>query len=387
MRVIFTLSLLLSFSMIWSQKPPIISGSKKEVQNLKILAAAELIRTEPVALKNTLQGNINEINCLVKPLHVHKSVNLQNGLTGKVAGLNVQKTDSGVYGSKRIGGCNGRRCFTGNNQPLLIIDGVKMELKFLSEVNPAEIQSVEVLKSAPATALLGSDGVNGAIWIETRKSLIRKFIIKDFLDGSGLAGATVSIISIDKKDTMMYVANDSGLVITDKLKKISRYQITVSAVGYQILNVIFENNYRVVEKEILLTREVKTCQEVIISNTNCMMCGGTTFYCKVSGRRITVGKNTDIEKRILLPPFKLYPNPVQKGGIINIEMTSADNKPVKLNLFNQGGQVVFLKEQELYKGANSFTINTDSRWAAGIYFVQLVYENGRVLASEKIIIQ
>jgi hypothetical protein len=118
-----------------------------------------------------------------------------------------------------------------------------------------------------------------------------------------------------------------------------------------------------------------------------MMCGGTTFYCKVSGRRIAVGKNTDIEKRILQPPFKLYPNPIQKGGVIHIEITSADDKLIKLNLFNQGGQVVSLKEQELNKGVNHFTINTDSRWASGIYFLPLVYENGKILASEKIIIQ
>jgi TonB-dependent SusC/RagA subfamily outer membrane receptor len=275
-----------------------------------------------------------------------------------------------------------------NSNPLIVVDGIPLpEENDFSIIDTNNTLSIEILKPPTSAVIYGYQGANGAILITTKHSAVRKFIIKDSIYRNRIAGATVSFTSKNNKDTFQFAANDSGIVETDRLKKGAIYDLVISSVGYQTIKEKFENGNNYLLNEILLERDIKTCQEVIISNTNCMMCGGTTLYCMVSGMYITGGRNPDKEKKILLPQFKLYPNPVQKGGVIHIEMTSADNKPIKLNLLSQGGQLVFLQEQELYKGANSFTINTDSRWAAGIYFVRLVYENGRVLASEKIIIQ
>ena len=97
-----------------------------------------------------------------------KSVNLQNGLTGKVSGLNVQTVNNGVFGDTRLT-LRGIRSLTGNNQPMLILDGVPISLNYLSSINPNDITDVTILKSASATAVYGPDGANGALVVTTKR--------------------------------------------------------------------------------------------------------------------------------------------------------------------------------------------------------------------------
>lgn len=97
-----------------------------------------------------------------------KVVNLQNGLTGKVSGLNVQSTNSGVFGDTRIN-LRGIRSLTGDNRPMLILDGVPVGIGFLNSINPNDIADVTILKSAASTVVYGPDGVNGAIVVTTKK--------------------------------------------------------------------------------------------------------------------------------------------------------------------------------------------------------------------------
>ena len=97
-----------------------------------------------------------------------KVVNLQNGLTGKVSGLNIQTVNNGVFADTRIT-LRGIRSLTGNNQPMLILDGVPVGLSFISSINPNDIANVTILKSASSTAIYGPEGVNGAIVITTKR--------------------------------------------------------------------------------------------------------------------------------------------------------------------------------------------------------------------------
>jgi TonB-linked SusC/RagA family outer membrane protein len=97
-----------------------------------------------------------------------KTVNLQNGLTGKVSGLNVQTVNNGVFADTRIT-LRGIRSLTGNNQPMLVLDGVPISLSYISSINPNDILDVNILKSSSSTAIYGPDGVNGAIIITTKK--------------------------------------------------------------------------------------------------------------------------------------------------------------------------------------------------------------------------
>ena len=97
-------------------------------------------------------------------------VNLQNGLTAKVSGLNINTTNNGVFAQTRIT-LRGIRSLTGNNQPMLILDGVPIALSFLNSINPNDVADVNILKSSSATTVYGPDGVNGAIVVTTKRGI------------------------------------------------------------------------------------------------------------------------------------------------------------------------------------------------------------------------
>lgn len=118
-----------------------------------------------------------------------KDANLVNNLTGRVAGVNITRSSSGIGGSVRVV-IRGNKS-TRENQPLYVIDGVPMNnanpaqpgdewgqaLGFvgidggdgISNLNPEDIQDITVLKGASAAALYGSQAANGVIMITTKK--------------------------------------------------------------------------------------------------------------------------------------------------------------------------------------------------------------------------
>ena len=97
-----------------------------------------------------------------------RPVNLQNGLTGKISGLTVQTTNAGVFADTKLN-LRGIRSLTGNNNPLLILDGVPLNLSYLNTLSASDIADVSILKSASATAIYGPDGVNGALVVTSKK--------------------------------------------------------------------------------------------------------------------------------------------------------------------------------------------------------------------------
>jgi TonB-linked SusC/RagA family outer membrane protein len=103
-----------------------------------------------------------------KTLTQARSVNIQQALNGKVSGFNVSTTNSGVFENAKIN-IRGIRSLTGNNQPLLVVDGAPTPLTFLSSIAPDDVQDLTVLKSAASAAIYGQDGVNGVIVINTKR--------------------------------------------------------------------------------------------------------------------------------------------------------------------------------------------------------------------------
>ena len=103
-----------------------------------------------------------------KELTQARAVNLQQGLAGKVSGLNVITTNNSVFENTRIN-LRGIRSLTGNNQPLLVVDGIPTPLDYISSLNPNDVQDVNILKGASAAAIYGPDGVNGVIIVTTRR--------------------------------------------------------------------------------------------------------------------------------------------------------------------------------------------------------------------------
>lgn len=105
-------------------------------------------------------------------------------LAGKVAGLDITSTNGGAGSSSRII-LRGNNSITGNNQALIVVDGVPVNNftisnsgaewgghdygNAVSDINPQDIASVSVLKGASASALYGSQAMDGVILITTKK--------------------------------------------------------------------------------------------------------------------------------------------------------------------------------------------------------------------------
>ncbi|MEP6512713.1 MAG: TonB-dependent receptor plug domain-containing protein, partial [Parafilimonas sp.] len=97
-----------------------------------------------------------------------KVTSVATGLAAKVSGLQVNLVNSGVKQDVRIT-LRGNRSFLGQNQPLLVVDGNLLPIRFLNSINPNDIESSNFLKGASASALYGSDASNGVIIIVTKK--------------------------------------------------------------------------------------------------------------------------------------------------------------------------------------------------------------------------
>ena len=115
-----------------------------------------------------------------------RDANVANALAGKVAGLQIKQNGTGVGGSSRIV-IRGNNSITGNNQPLIVVDGVpidnfsggtddylgvtvtwiKVPVSLISP--PDDIESMSVLKGPAAAALYGSRAGNGVVMITTKK--------------------------------------------------------------------------------------------------------------------------------------------------------------------------------------------------------------------------
>src|SRR5688500_10608213 len=76
-------------------------------------------------------------------LNQAKTVNVQNGLTGKVSGLNITTVNSGVFEETKIN-LRGLRSLSGNNQSMLVIDDITNPLCYMNTINHIDVQLVNI---------------------------------------------------------------------------------------------------------------------------------------------------------------------------------------------------------------------------------------------------
>ncbi|MDR0823954.1 MAG: SusC/RagA family TonB-linked outer membrane protein, partial [Prevotella sp.] len=134
-----------------------------------------------------LSYNVQELNR--NDLTAVKDANLVNSLSGKVAGVNINTSSSGVGGASKVV-MRGAKSIEQSNNALYVIDGIPMysmttggsggrgdefassgTSEAIADINPEDIESLSVLTGAAAAALYGNQGANGAIIITTRKGI------------------------------------------------------------------------------------------------------------------------------------------------------------------------------------------------------------------------
>ncbi|TLU99226.1 SusC/RagA family TonB-linked outer membrane protein [Dyadobacter luticola] len=97
-----------------------------------------------------------------------KPISVAASLAGRVPGLLVMGVSSGVNPNYRLV-LRGNRSLTGNNQALVVIDNIISTTDILGNINPEDIDDIQVLNGAGAAALYGSDASNGALIVTTKK--------------------------------------------------------------------------------------------------------------------------------------------------------------------------------------------------------------------------
>lgn len=131
--------------------------------------------------EKALSYNVQQVNA--DALMANKDANFVNSLNGKVAGLVINASSSGVGGASKVI-MRGQKSISQSSNALYVIDGVPMyttardgSTKFgsqgssdpIADINPEDIESISVLTGAAAAALYGSDAANGAIVVTTKK--------------------------------------------------------------------------------------------------------------------------------------------------------------------------------------------------------------------------
>ena len=158
-------------------------------------------------LKKDVTGALTSVK--VKDNVANQSGTIDQLLQGRAAGVQVTQ-NAGAPGSGISVKIRGTNSLRGNNEPLYVVDGVIISSagedviaaggvgnsgqetqNGLNGINPRDIESMQVLKDASATAIYGSRGANGVVLITTKKGVKGKVKINSFI--------TTSIRTIDKK--------------------------------------------------------------------------------------------------------------------------------------------------------------------------------------------
>lgn len=93
--------------------------------------------------------------------------NALQALQGKAAGVDITSNERpGEVGSVQI---RGVRSLSATNAPLYVVDGIPLNFGGISAVNPNDIETIDILKDASATAIYGSRGANGVVLITTKR--------------------------------------------------------------------------------------------------------------------------------------------------------------------------------------------------------------------------
>lgn len=147
-----------------------------------VVVTALGIKRSEKALSYNVQGVKGE------DMNIVKDVNFMNSLAGKVAGVSINASAGGVGGATRVV-MRGAKSISGDNNALYVIDGVpilnvtggSVDSEYglaggegISDINPEDIESVNVLTGPSAAALYGSAAANGVVLINTKKGTAGK---------------------------------------------------------------------------------------------------------------------------------------------------------------------------------------------------------------------
>lgn len=155
----------------------IVMQEDNQVLDEVVVTALGIKRSEKALSYNVQEVKADEVTTI-------KDANFMNSLAGKVAGVNINASSSGVGGATRVV-MRGTKSISANNNALYVVDGVPIlntnngatqgtystqpKGEGISDINPEDIESMTVLSGPAAAALYGSNAAQGVILITTKK--------------------------------------------------------------------------------------------------------------------------------------------------------------------------------------------------------------------------
>ena len=211
----------LEISFIGYTPVSIVVGSRTSFEITLEEAASEIEQVVVTALgikrsEKAVAYNVQQIKA--EDITTVKDANFINSLTGKVAGVTINTSSSGVGGASKVI-LRGNKSISQSSNALYVIDGIPMynfgggggtefdsrgATESIADINPEDIESMSVLTGAAAAALYGSEAANGAVMITTKKGqagalkvtlssnteFLNPFVLPEFQNryGTGLNG-------------------------------------------------------------------------------------------------------------------------------------------------------------------------------------------------------
>jgi TonB-linked SusC/RagA family outer membrane protein len=136
-----------------------LSKTVNELENVVVTAQGIRKKTKEIGYSYARVSNDEVTN--------GRSPQLAQALSGKVSGLAVYNVNNSVDPQTKLV-LRGYRSLTGNNEALVVLDGMQTTTTVLATINPNDIESVTILKGGQAATLYGSAGINGAVVITTK---------------------------------------------------------------------------------------------------------------------------------------------------------------------------------------------------------------------------
>lgn len=156
----------LQFSFVGMQVKEIVVGNQV---NITVSLEDDTIGLDELVVvgygvqkKSDITGSVASLD--TDRLELVPNINITQALQGAIPGVTIQTTTAGASPSQSLM-IRGRNSIKASNSPLVIVDGVAGSL---NDVNPNDVQSIEILKDASAAAIYGSRGSNGVVLITTK---------------------------------------------------------------------------------------------------------------------------------------------------------------------------------------------------------------------------
>lgn len=196
----------LSFSFLSYATQDIAVGGRRQIDVVLLPDASNTLNDVVVigygtAKKSDLTGSVTNVR--MQDLAGTPNTSIDQALQGRMAGVDVMSTsgDPGATTSIRI---RGTRSINASNEPLIIVDGVLDAIHDIGELNPADIESISVMKDASSTAIYGSRGANGVILVTTKKGVTSKPSVTAKAE-FGISMLTRSLDLMNKDEFLRYL--------------------------------------------------------------------------------------------------------------------------------------------------------------------------------------